>query len=80
MNPNNQTIHDDEIDLREIILTLWKEKYLILIITLVFTVAGYIYGNLQPKVYQTTITLRDAPTLIFKKYELFISFQQQQQQ
>lgn len=51
MNLNNQTISDDEIDLIEIILTLWKEKYLILIITLFFTVAGYIYGTLQPKVY-----------------------------
>jgi len=80
MNPNNQTISDDEIDLREIILTLWKEKYLIFIVTLVFTVAGYIYGNLQPKIYQSTVTLRDAPISIFKKYESFISTQQQQQQ
>ena len=81
MNPNKQTIPDDDIDLREIILTLWKEKYLILIITLVFTAAGYIYGTLQPKVYQTTITLRNAPVLMFKKYESFLSaFSSQQQQ
>ena len=78
MNPNNQTIPDDEIDLKEIILTLWREKYLILIITLVFTVTGYIYSTLQPKVYQTTITLSDAPVSIFKKYESLISLQQQQ--
>jgi LPS O-antigen subunit length determinant protein (WzzB/FepE family) len=79
MNPSKQTIPDDEIDLREIILTLWKEKYLILIITLVFTVAGYTYGTLQPKVYQATITLRDAPVSIFKNYESLIPLQQEQQ-
>ena len=45
MNPNNQTIPDDEIDLKEIILTLWKEKYLILIITLAFTIGGYIWDT-----------------------------------
>ena len=77
MSPNKQTIPDDEIDLREIILKLWKEKYLILIITLVFTVAGYIYGTLKPKAYQATITLREAPVSIFKKYERFFSSQQQ---
>ena len=77
MNPDNQTIPDDEIDLRELILRLWKEKYLILIFTLVFTVTGYIYGILQPKVYQTTITLRDAPASTFKKYESFIILNQQ---
>ena len=72
MKRNKQTIPDDEIDLREIILTLWKEKYLILIITLVFTIGGYVYGTLQPKVYQTTISLFHAPANVFKKYELFI--------
>lgn len=76
MNPNNQTIPDDEIDLKKIILTLWKEKYLILIITLVFTVAGFIYGILQlkqPKVYQSTIILRDVPKGQFGKYTIFLS-------
>lgn len=84
MNVNNQTTLDNEINLREIILTLWKEKYLILIITLTFSVAGYIYGTLQPKVYQASITLRDAPELLFEKYRPFTSIQeehhQQQQQ
>ena len=34
MNPNNQTIETDEIDLGEIIRKLWKEKFLILSISL----------------------------------------------
>jgi len=79
MKRNNQTLPNDEIDLREIILTLWKEKFLILVTTLIFTVTGYIYGTLQPKVYQTTIVLREAPEAVFDKYRSFISTQQQQQ-
>jgi len=77
MNPNNKTIIDNEIDLKEIVLTLWKEKYLIIIFTLTFAVAGYIYGTLKPTVYQSTISLRDAPSSIFNKSDLFISQTQQ---
>lgn len=76
MNSDKQTIADDEIDLREIILTLWKEKFLILIITLTSGVAGYIYGNLKPKVYQTTISFRDIPDFLFERYREFIFTQQ----
>jgi LPS O-antigen subunit length determinant protein (WzzB/FepE family) len=80
MKSKNQTLYDDQIDLREIILTLWKEKFLIFIITLIFTVAGFIYGTLQPKFYKTTITLRLAPAVLFEKYRAFIAIQQQPQQ
>jgi LPS O-antigen subunit length determinant protein (WzzB/FepE family) len=80
MKSKNQTLSDDEIDLKEIILTLWKEKFLILIITLIFTVAGFIYGTLKPKVFETLITLRLAPEVLFEKYRPFIAIQQQQQQ
>lgn len=80
MNSNNQSIADNEIDLREVILTLWKEKFFILIITLIFTVAGYIHGTLHSKVYENTITLRDAPAALFEKYSPFLQQQQQQQQ
>lgn len=68
MNLKNKIIPDNEINLEEIILTSWKEKYLILVITLIFAVSGYIYGVSKPKVYQTTITLIDAP------YSAFINF------
>ena len=68
MKSKNEIILNDEIDLREIILSLWKHKLLILIITLFFTVAGYIYSNFQPKAYQTTVTIQEAPDIVFKKY------------
>jgi LPS O-antigen subunit length determinant protein (WzzB/FepE family) len=68
MNPNNSFIKDDKIDFVEIILTLWKKKFLILVTCFIFAVVGYIYGALQPNVYQATITLRDAPLSAFGSY------------
>ena len=38
MNSNNQTLSYNEIDLRKIILMLWKDKFLTLIITSIFVV------------------------------------------
>ena len=46
MNLSNKEFVNDEIDLREIILKLWREKFLIIIISIIFTLAGYIYGAL----------------------------------
>ena len=69
MKPNNQTISDHEIDLKELILTIWKEKYLILIFSLIFSVLGYIYGTHQSKVFQATATLREAPEYVFERFQ-----------
>jgi LPS O-antigen subunit length determinant protein (WzzB/FepE family) len=41
MNPNNQTIETDEIDLGEIIRKLWKDKFLILSISLIVSALAY---------------------------------------
>lgn len=49
-------VHNGEIELREIILIVWKEKFSILIVTLIFAVVGYFYGINKPKVYQTAVT------------------------
>jgi LPS O-antigen subunit length determinant protein (WzzB/FepE family) len=68
MNPNNSFIKDDKIDFEEFILTLWKEKFLILVTCFIFAVVGYIYGAFQPNSYQVTITLRDAPLSAFGSY------------
>lgn len=77
MRRNHQAFPNVKIDLQEIILTLWKEKFLIIMITLTFTVAGYIYDKYSPqtKFYQTTITLREAPENLFVSI-LFSSIKQ----
>jgi LPS O-antigen subunit length determinant protein (WzzB/FepE family) len=79
MKKNNSYI-DDEIDLSEIIKKIWNEKILILSISFIFTVAGFVYGVLQPKIYRTEIILREPPSYLFEAYQDFFSMQQQQQQ
>lgn len=41
----------DEIDLRELVLVLWRQKVLILLVTGVFAVAGIAYAILSPQVW-----------------------------
>lgn len=40
---------------------------------MIFAVSGYIYGASKPKVYQTTITLVDAPDSGFINFKSFVS-------
>ena len=77
MKRNSRISQDDEIDLGEIIKTLWNEKILILSISLVFVVMGYVYGALQPKIYKTEIILREASPSLFEAYRPFFSTRQQ---
>ena len=80
MNSNNQTIKTDEIDLGEIIRKLWKEKFLILSISLIVSALAYINVAFKPKTFQTTVVLRDIPSTLFIKFETAIKLKQQQQQ
>ena len=54
---------DIELNLKEVFLILWKEKILILSVSLALSVLGYIYGNNIQKVYHTTIELKDISPL-----------------
>ena len=42
---------DDEIDLLELFLVLWKRKWIIFVVTIVATVASVIISFMQPKIY-----------------------------
>jgi LPS O-antigen subunit length determinant protein (WzzB/FepE family) len=76
----NRSYSAEDIDLSEIINTFWSEKILILFISLIFMVVGYVYGALQSKIYKTELILRDAPSALFEVYRPYIGLQQQQQQ
>ncbi|MDA7564808.1 Wzz/FepE/Etk N-terminal domain-containing protein [Pelagibacteraceae bacterium] len=80
MNPNNQTIETDEIDLGEIIRRLWKEKFLILSISLIVSALAYVYVAFKPKTFQTTVVLRNIPSTLFVKFDTAINLQKQQQE
>jgi len=68
MKKNNPYLLDDEVDLREILKKIWKEKILVFFISVAFMVIGYIYAVAQPKHYKTEFTVRAANLLTFKTY------------
>ena len=67
-NKNTLIAHSDIVELRELVLIIWKARFAILITNLIFLLAGYFYGTIQPKVYQTTVTFRISPDYLFKQY------------
>jgi subunit length determinant Wzz-like protein/putative tyrosine kinase-like protein len=58
--PETQHCADDEIDVRELFATLWRGKWIIIIVTLMFAVAGASYALYKPNIYQASALL--APT------------------
>ncbi|MFH7524754.1 LPS O-antigen chain length determinant protein WzzB [Aeromonas enteropelogenes] len=46
-----QAAPQDEIDLRELVLVLWRQKVVIILMTLVFALAGIAYALLAPQVW-----------------------------
>jgi LPS O-antigen subunit length determinant protein (WzzB/FepE family) len=68
MKKNNTYLADDEFDLGDFIKLLWREKILILSISIIFGLAGYLYASLQPQKFKTEITFKNPP------FNLFISF------
>ena len=47
-NQSEKYIQEDEIDLRELFLTLWKKKFFIFGFTLLITMASILYVNFKP--------------------------------
>ena len=64
---NNQNLtpqylqhHDDEIDLKELFLALWRGKWIIILITFAFAVGGVLYALSQPNTYKAEAILASA--------------------
>ena len=55
-NLNNEYL-DDEIDLLELLRTLYSSKKLIIIVTLAFSLLAFIYTTQKEAEYQSTVTL-----------------------
>ena len=70
MKKSNTYLADDEMDLRDLIEKLWKEKILILSISIICGLLGYFYGLLKLQELRTEITLKNPPTQIFESYNL----------
>ena len=58
--PDPQNYPADEIDLRELFATLWRGKWIIILVTTVFAVVGVFYALSQPNIYQSSVLLAPA--------------------
>jgi len=68
MKKNNPYIADDEIDLGDLVRTLWREKILILSISVICGLVGYLYAYFQPQEFKTEIQLKNPPSQLFEPY------------
>ena len=58
--PDPQNYPDDEIDLRELFATLWRGKWIIILVTIFFAAGGVFYALSKPDVFQSSVLLASA--------------------
>ena len=68
MKKNNSYLTDDEIDLRDLIKSLWREKILILSISIICGLAGYLYATFQPQEFKIEFEVKYSPNQLSKYY------------
>lgn len=59
-NPELHNYSEDEIDIRELFAVLWRGKWIILLMALVFAVGGISYAFYKPNVYTASALLAPA--------------------
>ena len=52
-----QRIEEDEIDLKELFKTIYKNRIMIIAISMTFSVVGAIYAYLKPNIYEATVMI-----------------------
>jgi LPS O-antigen subunit length determinant protein (WzzB/FepE family) len=68
MKKNNSYLADDEINLGDLIKSLWRKKILILSISIICGLSGYLYGSFQPQEFKSEIKLKNPHPLLFEAY------------
>ena len=58
--PQPAAMADDEIDLRELFIALWKGKWIIIATTFIFAVGAVLYALSQPNIYKADALLAPA--------------------
>ncbi len=58
--PNPPEMYDDEIDLRELFIALWKGKWIIILSTIVFAAGAVAYALHLPNIYRSDVLLAPA--------------------
>lgn len=60
LTPQYLQHHDDEIDLKELFIALWKGKWIIILLTAVFAIGGVLYALSIPNTYKADAILASA--------------------
>ena len=68
MKKNNPYITNDEIDLGDLIKILWREKILILSISIICGLLAYLYASFKPQEFKIEIKLKNPPYHLFEPY------------
>ena len=55
--PITPEVPNDEIDLRELFLTIWNRKWMVVGVTIIFIGIASFYNDIKPTTYQTSIIL-----------------------
>lgn len=53
----NQSHHNDEIDLKDVLKTVYNYRYIIIAITIVFIIGSAVFAYLKPNIYSSNITI-----------------------
>jgi len=68
MKKNKSYLAEDEINLGDIIILLWRKKILTLFISIICGLVGYFYASFQSQEFEANITLRNPPAQLFEPY------------
>ena len=68
MNTNKNYLQENEVDLAALFKHLWKEKFIIICISVLTAIFFYIYTTNVPKQYQSHIAIQAPPSILFEKY------------
>jgi LPS O-antigen subunit length determinant protein (WzzB/FepE family) len=71
MKKKNFYTLDNDIDFIYLIQLFWKEKILILLISIIFGVSGYLYSSAQLKEFKTEIKIYNPHEELFLNYQIF---------
>ena len=74
MKSRNISKDDDLIDIGKLFKSLWKDKFIILIISVIFSITGYFYGESLPRYYETKINIRSTPKYLFEVYDSLYNY------
>ena len=80
MKKDNFYLSDNEINLGNVIKSIWREKIIVLSISIICGLFGYVYSVSQSKIYKVEIVLRDVPTVVFENYRSYIYPENKQSQ